>query len=212
MKSKIFVNKMTNLDRFLENQDFAGRFVLTQITTGSQGIMNASDPDPFFMLASQTIVSNSATLQRTIQIDPYEISITNTAPRNSSGQSNYSLNGKDFFDFFIFEMVSPVEGSLFLNKTLSTQGTKYVFNTTNSSGQVYQYNQLGVKIVELKVSLDASSQIFQEWIRNWRLAKLGNIVYPAMISINSIGSFRNFGSYDIDPSTRQSQIDVFIKV
>lgn len=204
MKNKIWVNKVIDDSRFDGSSPESGQFVRVELTTGSQGILNTQDNAPMFMSAIQTIITNSSTLQREIRIDSYEISIDNTG--------NYVSSSKDFFDFLIFEMVSPTESSTHLKRTDSSNGVKYVFNTLNSAGQRYTTNQLGIRIVELAMSLDAGSQQYQSWVSDWRLAQKGDLLYPKMVTVKSISNIINFDDYTIETNTKSSSFDVYVKL
>lgn len=204
MKNKIWVNKVIDDSRFDSSLPESGQFVRVELTTGSQGILNTQDNAPMFMSAIQTIITNSSTLQREIRIDSYEITINNTG--------NYIMNNKDFFDFMIFEMVSPIETSTYLKRTNSTGGIKYVFNTRNSAGQRYTTNQLGIRIVELAMSLDAGSQQYKNWVSDWRIAQKGDLLYPNMVTIKAISNILNFDEYTIDVNTKSTSFDVYVKV
>ena len=205
LANKMWVNKVIGDNRYTEQIPETGKIVRLELTTGSQGILSSRDNLPMFRSAMQTIVTNSSTLQREIRVDSYEITISNTG-------NNYVRNGKDFFDFFIFEMVSPIETSTHLKRTNLNGGVKYVFNKKDSTGRLYTTNQLGVKIVELEVSLDASSIQYQQWMDAWRLAQYGDLYYQNMVTVRAISSLINFDDYTIDTSVQPSSFDVYVKV
>lgn len=204
LMNKIWVNKVVGDNRFTEQASETGKIVRVELTTGSQGILTSRDVQPMFRSAIQTITTNTLTLQREIRVDAYEITINNTG-------TNFVRNGKDFFDFFMFEMISPIETSTFLKRTNIAGGVRYVFNKVDATGRLYTTNQLGVKVVELEVGLDATSAQYQQWLEGWRLAQLGDLFYPNMVTIRAISNLVNFDDYTIDTSVQSSSFDVYIK-
>lgn len=205
LKNKIYVNKAYGSPA-IEAPQSSNKYILTQLTTGAQGILNASDPTPMFMFAMQTIINNPATLQKDIQINAYEIEINNTA--------NYvdGINN-DFFDFFLFSMVSPDESTSFVKRTDTVNSVKYVFNTRNSAGEQYEYNQLGVKVVEMSVGLDAASQKYKNWIYDYKLMNpSSNLLYKNMVTVRAIGNITNFDTYTVDTTIQSLTFDVLVKL
>jgi hypothetical protein len=204
-KSKVYVNRVTGNQFVLALPD-TGRYIITQLTTGAQGIISANDNLPGFMVAIQSVINNSTTLQKEIAIDSYEIEIKKTAEYKTS-------DGYDFFNFFTFDMISPIESSSYLQRVNRIDTVKYVFNTRNSSGEIYQYNQLGIKVVEIKVGLDVMSQRYSDWLTEYRLMNVGkNLLYQNMFTVRSITNFVDFSTYQIDTNTKPVSFDVLIKM
>jgi hypothetical protein len=204
LTNKIWVNRVIGDNRFTKQIPETGKIVRVELTTGSQGILSSRDTQPMFRSAIQTIVTNSSTLQREIRVDSYEIMISNTG-------TNYVRSGKDFFDFFMFEMISPIETSTHIKRTNMNGGVKYVFNKIDSTGRLYSSNQLGVKIVELEVGIDAHSAQYKQWVDGWRTAQFGDLFYPNMVTIKSISTLINFDDYTLDTSVQSSSFDVYVK-